>query len=99
MTNMPFSRQSTRSPGTSPCNFVLVQRDFPQFQAEELLPPPQNLPLFLRPSLPRTNPCDRIRRERRAFQGICRFSFASARSETQGPSNNGEKNRKAFAVN
>ena len=74
------------SSGTSPCNFVLVQRDFPQFLFRENFSAPQRICLFfLRRSLPPANPCASIRRERRAFQGIFRFSFASARSETQGP--------------
>ena|ERR1051325_4823099 len=80
------------SSGTSPCNFVLVQRDFPQFLFRENFSAPQRICLFfLRRSLPPANPCASIRRERRAFQGIFRFSFAFARSETQGPSNTGEK--------
>src|ERR1700746_2271614 len=55
-------------------------------------------PVFrVRVSLPRTDPCASIRRERRAFQGIFRFSFASARSETQGPSQNrGQRTARSF---
>lgn len=82
-------------PSTSPCNFVLAKQDFPQFCSRRA-----ECAFFSRVSLPRANPCASIRRERRASEGIFRFSFASARSEAQGPSQNRRaKNRKKLRCN
>src|SRR5215469_5761160 len=86
------------TPGTSPCKFVLAGNDFHSSEAREFRRPAQKFAVFSRVSLPRNNSCASIRRERRAFQGIFRFSFASARSETQGPSHiRGKRTARSFS--